>query len=191
MNTDIFKGTLLNDDGYRALQCGMVVESLELFRLSVLACRRAGDVDGEVLAQENTYLALRAARRYPEALDAVIALIDPMFRARRYLKVHQYYVEIMQALLTLAELGDPYIVRDEARDDDVRRGVAELGGVEALQRRGLLTVAPDQDVLEVLGHIPAAERQQFVERFTDRVVAHTDQLGRPLGELVRDAERGP
>jgi hypothetical protein len=185
---DLLKAALLNNDGYMALRDGRVAESLELFRLSALECRRIGDVEGEVLALENTYLALRAGRRYPEALDAIIALVAPMFRARLYPKVHQYWVEISQAILTLAEMNDPYVVREDRRDEDVGRGVAELG-VEPLQRRGLLLVSADQDVLEVLGHFPRSDRVRFLERFTSEVTARTSALGRNLAELVQEAEQ--
>jgi hypothetical protein len=190
MAKDFRKSALLNNDGYRALQKGRAAEALELFRLSALESRRTGDDEGEVLALENTYLALRAQRRYPEALDAIVALIDPMFRSGLYSKALQYFVEVSQATLTLAEMNDPYVVREDSRDEDVNRGIAEVGGAEALRRRGLLLVSADQDVLEVLGHIPRRERRRFVDRFTSEVVAHTQVLGRTLADLVKAEEQG-
>ncbi|MEU5690804.1 tetratricopeptide repeat protein [Actinosynnema sp. NPDC020468] len=153
--------------GFRALEAGRLTESIALSRMGVEHFARLADHEGEVLGRENTYLALRAARRYPEAADELVALVRPLVQGGFTDRTRHYRAEIADSARILADRGSP-VVRDWAREEDLARVVAERGA-DAVRATGVLLVDRGQDVLEVLGSLEAADRTRFLARYVEEL----------------------
>jgi hypothetical protein len=156
-----------NQRGYHALLECRYAESIELSRMCVEHYARLGDLEGEVLGRENTYLALRAQRKYPEALDVLLQLVRPLCLGRFDDKLQSYQRQIVWSMSILESKTWP-IVRDWEQDEDLRRAVAEKGA-DSVVASGVLIVDKDQDILEVLGMASPQQRSEFLARYGDQV----------------------
>jgi tetratricopeptide (TPR) repeat protein len=156
-----------NQRGYYALLEGRYTESIELSRICIEHWRRLGDLEGEVLGLENVYLALRAQRKYPQALDVLLDLVRPLCLGGFDDKLQEYQMEIVQSMSILESRPWP-VVRDWEQDEDLLQGVAEKG-VDSVQTTGVLLVGEEQDILEVLGMVGPQQRSDFLSLYGDQV----------------------
>jgi hypothetical protein len=170
------RGILLNDQGYHALCDGHFDEALELLDGSIDACRRAEDWDGEVVALQNKFVTQCRARRHRDALRTEREVLDALFRARAYPKVEQYWTNVAQSVNTLSSLREVIVIRDQHRDEDVQRAVEEHG-LDNVKAADLVIVVEGQELVEVMGNLPVAERVQFFDEITHAIRREMDALG--------------
>ncbi|MFJ7345806.1 hypothetical protein ACIQU3_36700 [Streptomyces sp. NPDC101110] len=152
---------LFNDRGHAACRDERP-EALDLLRCADAIHQELDDPSGHAMALENLYLALRASRQYEAAFETLPRIVVRHLDAEQYDQVLQYVVEVIQAHNALEEVQSPWIVRDAHRDADLRRLISEHGE-SAVTTTGVLLVSPEQDILEVLGHVPHASRARFAE----------------------------
>jgi hypothetical protein len=150
---------LFNDRGYAACRDERPA-AVDLLRCADAIHQELDDPGGHAMALENLYLALRASRRYEAAFETLPRIVARHLDAEQYDQVRQYVVEVIQAHDALEEVQSPWIVRDAHRDADVRQLITEHGE-SAVTTTGVLLVSPEQDVLEVLGHVPRESRVRF------------------------------
>lgn len=150
---------LFNDRGYAAY-CDERTEAVDLLRCADAIHQELDDPSGHAKALENLYLALRAGRQYEAAFETLPRIVDRHFDAEQYDQVRQYVLEVIQAHDDLEEVPSPWIVRDAHRDADLRRLITEHGE-SAVTTTSVLLVSLEQDVLEVLGHVPRESRVRF------------------------------
>jgi tetratricopeptide (TPR) repeat protein/transcriptional regulator with XRE-family HTH domain len=155
----LMQAELFNDRGYAACRDERPA-AVDLLRCADAIHQELDDPGGHAMALENLYLALRASRRYEAAFETLPRIVARHLDAEQYDQVRQYVVEVIQAHDALEEVQSPWIVRDAHRDADVRQLITEHGE-SAVTTTGVLLVSPEQDVLEVLGHVPRESRVRF------------------------------
>ncbi|QUC59153.1 helix-turn-helix transcriptional regulator [Streptomyces sp. A2-16] len=152
---------LFNDRGYAACRDERP-EAVDLLRCADAIHQELDDPSGHAMALENLYFALRASRQYEAAFETLPKIVVRHLDAEQYDQVRQYVVEVIKAHNALEEVQSPWIVRDAHRDADLRRLISEHGE-SAVTTTGVLLVSPEQDILEVLGHVPQESRVRFAE----------------------------
>jgi tetratricopeptide (TPR) repeat protein len=174
-NPQKMRGILLNDQGFMALKEGRIDEAVDLFQRSLKIARRIGDWEGVAITLENLYLAHRATQHYPEALATLEEVFNANLLAGSYAKIKQYWLEVAEAINTLAMFDQYCVVRDGHETEDIQRFLQATGFSRADLTQGkvkVLIAETAQDVLEVMGNLPSTEQMAFFDRITETIASH-------------------
>ena len=171
------EGQFLNDQGYRALKAGQLDEAAALLVRSIAICRQIRDWEGEVIASENLIVALLELRRWDEALEVFADTVEAQSRAQLHERMILSAADLFKSIELLDKEGNPYVVRDGHRDEDVQRAVDERGKA-AIQRDGVLIV-DDGDILAALSQVPRPQRLAVMRRVSAIVQDAAARGGRP------------